>query len=1087
MNNEELLRQFVEMIKKELDKSNKSFASNFGQERESRTSEESLAKKIKASEESFKKHQEAMGKANKGVAAFIPALELFNKKVKKTSEGLEASIIDQTVAHKEASRAMYRYTREVGTSSKEMKTVVRGFDEIGKNLNKAQEASKKRAEVEEKLSAISRKNSADLLKSSEGFSHIPKVLETVRTDLKKARDNERHYKNIQGKLTEVQEKKLKEEEENIQALKNARDQLIEIQKQGEESVSNLKDALNSEDLRKAIDQTKDKEVRETLYKILEHGSEDNADIIEGLDELKDKIDGAHRGTLQQNKEGQRKLLTAQERFINSTKQLIQTVVAAMGDTTRKELSMVQERQRREGAQFGMRIPAAMMGMSEAEGLQTLDENRYLLRRMATLQEESGGGALFRSSTFRTEMQQLGHTLGLTGKEAADTILSISDSLRRFGVDATQQQLEQTSWFIKESHKRFGMSQDEMLKNFTDMSGDAALALYGGRDNILASTESVNDEIEMRIRLARVLNQEVDVQKQRLKQLNQMQFNDPAEALRSGVKMAMVGSTVGAFTGGAEDQSRQKDLLQRYYRGDKLSKGEREEAVFIDARTRLLAGERAAEGGFQERAVLSRMAPSSLNMEEAARERMRLADEDIEIPKTLEEFKAMSDVFAETKSPMGELNGVVAKLIATMEKFNGVMQSSIGTLAGGILGFVGQIASIGLDIAAIRALSGGRIPGLGKVKGVAAGLWSGGKRMAGAGKGAITTAASKAAPALGSLKTHGGKLLRFGGVPVAAGVGAWEARNAWEQTDELYEQGMISEEQARAMKKGDMSEIAGGTAGGVLGGAAAGALIGSSVPIAGTIAGGLIGAGVGYIGGSSLGRWLGDDTTKLDDYTLQKRQELLQNPTGNIERHKRELDRYNQQLNNIDPDQTPRAYEHAKSRVSQSRVRLEHALDAEIRSGSAYKVLDQADALADMQLGSPRSGGFSNRLSAYNQQRGTLFENLETSLDEGTIKELGKTQVNEIIENIEKGGKLSDDEREIYERLIERLTNINENTEDTAKNVRVSKDLQQSRHLANLRQEDINNQYSAMSLASQTMENASTRTEQTERGLAGNAV
>lgn len=1049
-----------------------------------------------ASQKALEDHQKALASVNKGIAAFFPNMSKFIKAVKNTSDSLERVIRDQDDAHKQVSRSMYRYVKKMGTASEEFNAVQRELSAVQRSLQNVQQQVRKREDAEKRaLNMVS-----DRLKVEAGHkATTQEILKAVEKELSESQDRYRKLSSRNKGRTKKERELL---EENITELTKLRDTMTETAKKAASAMGELKSSVPKDKLSKLLDSldADDKEGRELLQELIDITEDSDSAIVSRLDRMNSTLSAASTGATVRDKEQVAAILDTRRAIYHAMAGITKAVAVGLGDLARRELSMVQQRQMRQGRQFGMRIPSALMGMSEAEGLETLDSNRYLLRRMATMQEGvTGSTEFFTSAAFRNEFQQLGHVLGLTGKEAADAILGVAESMRKFGVDATQEQLSQTTMFLKESSKRFGITQDEMLKTFNSMSSDVALTLLGGSDNVMGSVDAINDEIEMRMRLARVLNQDVEEQKKRAEELARLRYGDPADALRQGVMATVLGQMTGAFSDDPEEARREQDLLRRTYMGT-ITEAERDESMALMARQRLHAGRTFATGSFGDRLVAHQLR-GNLDPREVSQEFMQFGSE---LPRSTEEMMMLSGVLAETQEPIEELDTTVSALMRSMELLNGTMKSSIGTLVSGLALNTANLFSLYLQLKMLNLMRGTR-GGLSIMPG-------GGGRLG-----------RRPRPRSGRTPTGGGRVPAAGGaVAGLATVGL--SGYGIHQMAQARDAGQISQDEFARFRNEEIAGTAGGLAGmlagaklGALGG---GAIGGVAVPGVGAVPGAAIGAFIGgtagFFGGDALARntyeLLADggaptDLTRSMTGALDARaaSAFLSSAEGNEAVVKaRDLTSLDKNYRNrILAAESEEERERLRAERAENRQRIDEQLSLidqmrlghreEIQNDPLFRALapvqrgeefrnaitlgGRTDSRFAQMLGGPLGpmmqmysgiGNFGQTAINRRNMDGMISDLTEVSAD-GRLNEYGATELRAFIEAIERGTDATQ-HSELLEAIRETLEEMNEDGHESMLALKSQQSMQQARYLSNLSYESIRQSVHSLRSAESAMDN-----------------
>lgn len=753
-----------------------------------------MADRLASLERQYKEHSDMLSKVNRGMLNIFPSLDIFRDTVKKTTYAFEKSIMGQTDAYKEAATATYKYAKGTGDSAKKLEGIAKSMDGIQSATDDIMKSAKGRSEIEKQLADTTATNAKKVLAASKGWDNISGVITATTQDI---RNTKRRITRLQARELDAEGKvRLREERKNLQALERSRREMKNIQKT---LFDNLRDALRSGEFTNAIQNIRDPQLRAVMTKLMEMGKLNNKQLMDKLSELSGIVDGVSSGGSTASKEKKDRLLSMEEEYYRKTDEFRKSLIPALGMTLKKELGLVSERQMRGARQRGLRYSAAMMGMSESSALRLQDENRFVLTQMALSSGHTSAESFFRSGDFR-QIQRHGRLLGLRGEQAAETMLGFADTLRRIGITPTADNLGGMSRFIKHGHQRYGITQDDMIRRFENMASDAMITgIIRGSDDLF---ESITRETDSRMKLARQLNQEVDIQEKRLRQMTDLATGDPAHAMSTAIHAMMAARVAGVdlSDGGA-------NILMRGIMGDTtLSEIEGNRAAALYEDIIISSGERWSENVGSRFVLFPLMSGAGFD----PRESLEL----------LGRSRGSVPGVLDTPIPVEDLNDVVNRIIGSLEKLDGALGSSVGS----IVSVVGAFANLALNMALIGAMRGG------------APKWLGG-----------LLAASKSG--LGRVAGVGGRILnspitRIGGPVASIAMGTIGHGMAISDLNRQRKYGEISEIEHKGKRDREMAAMAGGIAGGILG-----AVLGTFVPIPG-------GTVMGAMAGQFIGSWVG---------------------------------------------------------------------------------------------------------------------------------------------------------------------------------------------------------------------------------------
>lgn len=773
-----------------------------------------------ASRNAIRNEQKRMDSFFKGLSRSAGILDGFYHRVRKSNEELDKVVAGQSETFKRSAKNMEAFTRSSYNNTKKMDETTKALDNIDAAARKLQEKSKKKVEIEQNIQELTNK-------------YLKKQVELNKTTDNYSTEQERIYRarlRFEKRLASAKEDEVDGIKEAIENLEKARKMLVDIQKT--DSFEEFRSAIKGIE---GWEKSDDEHLKE-IYNELKDAGGTNEQILAKLGDVVDAIDGAKVGHSLVEERNTNKLIELSEKRNRILEALGPQIVAGLADASRRELSMLQTRQQRMGTQSFAMLPRAMaMGMSETDLLTMTDENRYLIRRLALAAGEEGEIAYMRGD-FRREVQDLGKELGLIGADAMRGMLEIADSLRVVGLDANTETLRGMTAFLKDSQVRFGVTQEQMVSAFRDMTEEGLMGIrFMNRDD---SIEAMQEEIAARMHLGRLLNQDIETMKRREREMAARVTGDPAEVFRRSIMAGILASQQGFSR---EDQ----DLIRRRFRGETISDpalAQRAMRLELDLRT-TAAQTRSSEvvGGNLLGAIVTHrfMEMTGIDIQEATLEaQRRMVGED--------ERMARSD------EPARRLNEFSKALMRAREMLRGITESSFSLLAASIFSSVAALAHLTFH------------------------AWAAGLSLGRMGMGPLGPG--------GRPKAAMGTALR--GIPFAAGatgaiMGGMNMYTGRQQAHAQFDAGLITElernQQLRSATYSGVGQIA-GTMGGALAGAKAGAALGSFAPGIGTAIGGIVGAGIGYFAGDALGSLLADASSSTRQDT---RREILNIATGKL--------------------------------------------------------------------------------------------------------------------------------------------------------------------------------------------------------------
>ena len=780
--------------------------------RDGRTSG-SAAEKV---EEEFKKYRKVMEDTRtahkrvwQSIRESIPIYGRLQKAVKSSVETVERQTRGQSESYRQSADAMAKFVHRVGANSSEIDKVTKSMAKVQDTTKALQEIAKKRKELEDDITNSLKETSMKrrtLNKSN--YQNVGQLLSDAMSRLEKTASGsseEAHLVNIINKLKE---------------LKTIPDSISELR-------SFLKDkklkefAAKNPELKPVID-----EMFTKVDSLLNEGSttkgnrraKKTKDIIDNLDELSsvgEKLGGLLFGYQITAKEVSEKYDESSRKLREAMGDLVKSIGASVGEAIVKESKMFMTRQRLTGATqaYSLRDEAIGMGISETALLTSVTENKDLIRRMAQDTGDfagPGGGGRFVESGGLNEIRKYSREMGLMGQEAIDNILKVSDDLRVTGFRLNRGNIRGSVDFFRDTFKDLGLTQQKMRDFYAEMSTGGLLRVVAADENArLASLEAMQNEVEFRGKLARVLNQELEIQQKRVRELAKLAYGDPAAALKQSIGVEIMARQAGMSRKDAQ-------LLGEQTRtgGASLNEEERFNAAKLHA---VLVGDigkmltSAAKGDqLGQRMVLTKfMELAGIDALQAVEAYVRRQTENGEDIDELTIKNIMESDRANTERGASELGQVAHTIATTIETAQGVLSSAIGNSTVAIVGAIREAAMNTISMLATGAMMkggmGGITGGIGKFAKGGIGKFA---------KGGIGKFASRA-------------------VPIGGGViGA----------------GMTAASISRAGTPG------GSMMGSAMGGASTGAMLGSPFGIPGMLIGGAIGglgsAGLHYAVGSS---------------------------------------------------------------------------------------------------------------------------------------------------------------------------------------------------------------------------------------------
>lgn len=989
------------------------------------------------SRKAIKDEQKRMDSFFKGLGRGASVLDGFYHRVRKSGEDLEKSVKNQSQKFKDSAKNMEAFTRSTYKNTKKLDDTTEKLDAIDQATRSLQEKAKKKVHIEQEIQNLTSR-------------HLKKQVELSKNTDNYSTEQERVYRarlRLEKRLVDAKGDEARELQESIANLEKARKMLIDLQKT--DSFEQFRDAI------KSVEEWKDSsdEHLRAIYKELQVAGDSNEDIIAGLENVVDAVGGAKVGYSIAEERNANKLIELSEKRNRILESLGPQLIAGLADTSRREISMLETRQQRMGTQSYALLPRALaMGMSESDLLTITDENRYLLRRLALASGEQGEISHLRGD-FRREIHSLGKELGFIGSEAMRGMLEIADSLRIVGVDATTATLRDMTSFIKDTHVQFGLTQEEMIGAFRSMTEEGLMAIrFMHRED---SVEAMQEEVEARLKLGRLLNQDIETMKKREREMAARLTGNPVEMFQRSIA-AQILATQQGFT--AEEAR----LIGMRFRADEtMSPEERKRARDLEEDLRARSAQFRADqitGGTPFAAVVTDnlMGRAAIDVVDATQEQVR-------------RMAGIDERTTRSDEPAKRLNEFAGSLLRAREVLRGVTESSFGAFTAAIFSSVGSLIHLAAS-ATIAGLSLGRLGIMGGLSGKA------GKLAA----------------------MRGPALLGAGAAAVGyAGVNAYMGR---QMAHMQYDSGAITELQRdQALRDATFSgvgqaggavagSVAGGKVAGMVGGRLAGAMAGTKigaaagtvVPGAGNIIGSIAGMALGFLAGDKLASALSgvtssrqrqEDTRQLirdgiygehsPEYAIQdrsdgtmslyrmamgKRSEITLRGSESEEMRKlmQESESIKQKLSHeglssvLSPARRQELEDELEEKYKQKEamMRFDPVVPEELQLQRA-DIFSSIDRLADTKGRSPRhfkgaasSIDFNERSEAQKQML-TLF----AGVDDGDLSLMfdNEQQLLAVMETIKDRTQGSESEKvkELLEKLEDVLLEIGDNTERTA--------------------------------------------------------
>jgi len=697
-NMNELARELVRAMREELN-NNSTFSSNTGSgynfvrdddARRSNRPENTLDRVTDQLDKLNKTIIEARGinkKVFKSMLDGIPIYAKYSKAVQDITETVENQSRGQSEAFRKSAHAMSEFTANVGVNSKSFEKVSTTMAKVHDSTKTLEDLAKKREALENNINSSLKKLGITRNELDSEYRNLPNIIEEVNEKIKKTGDSNQKEHLI----------KTRQQLENLNEIPKAIEALTDVM--NDTQLREL--SVKHPELKPLLDEILGR--LEEVLKTEESGSTRRASI----DEISERIDEntetneSLKGALQTSSTWMEKLGNVFSKNVKDLQHALEnftkSIGAAIGEGVSKELSLVMVRQRFTGSDsafrgYSARTAALPMGMSEADLLSSVAENRNVIRRMAQDSgAASGAGALVQDGGLR-EFQKLSREMGLMGKEGLDNILQVSDNIRVLGLRLDRANIADSVEFFRDTFKDLAITQEQMRRFFADMSSEGMLrALSAGEDARLASLESIQNEVEFRGKLARVLNQELELQKKRVRELSGLAYGGPGEAIKRSVGVQIL-----AEQAGMDPETVRLLGEQTRTGGVSLNEEERQRAATKYAE---LIGD---TGGALHRAVgqdqtgIRAMLTQIMDMagvdgRAAVEEYIRRGGDigDLEPEDIVGSPRTQTERVASEVSKWGHAT------VSTLETMQGVLNTSIGKSTGAIVAALGQYAMAGL--------------------------------------------------------------------------------------------------------------------------------------------------------------------------------------------------------------------------------------------------------------------------------------------------------------------------------------------------------------------------------------------------------
>ena len=624
---------------------------------------------------------------------FVDSLQISKEATREFNNSIE----NQSEGYKKSANAMSDFVQSAGVSSNKVKSVSESFDKVAEATKKLQDKIKDRTTVEERISSRSKNILGQQIKINENLSNVPDSIKLVKDSI------DRIKKDL--KSDDLEDKKKVELDADLKGLEDLLGDLKHM-KAVRDAASDLRRTVKELDA-KDIDGP---EIIELIEEFKEDASKHNKNLLSGLDGMTDRLAGAQKGLKMQMALDTSKQLASARSTNNILNELGRNLRVGLTDFAVRESGMFAERQRRVGIQ-GMHsyIPAIGLGMSESDLLKIRDEQGDVLRRMAiNVEGHSDSDAFIHSDLYRTDIHDLGKMLGRTGLEGTQTMLRIADSLRVLGHDMSTESLQSMTKFVLESQDKFRIPQDEIIDAFAEMTQSGYMALRARGLDEHEILDVLQEEVTTRMRLSRVMNQDLKLQQERVRQMAGYMMQSPAELLKTQIAFDMLADDLDF----SEDD---KSLIRRRVGNETMTPEEARRAEELFERLAVGAADKrtaafAAGEPFDVVLVDYLMRMAGLNIADETGRAQRLTEQSEEWANQLTES---------TRGASGELGLLAESAMQVREFFTGIMESSggrtmaalssgFGSLATSMLGSaIGSAIAVGLTktttIAAIKGM------------------------------------------------------------------------------------------------------------------------------------------------------------------------------------------------------------------------------------------------------------------------------------------------------------------------------------------------------------------------------------------------
>lgn len=744
-------------------------------------STEKVEEELKRFRKTLEDTRTANKRAWKSMLEGIPIYGKFQKVIKSSTDKVEEYSKGQSESFRRSAAAVSSFVHRVGANSTEVDRVTKTLARVQDAAKTLEETAKKRESLGKEIVDLLEKTSLKGRKVATNYQNVGNILADAR---KKLEDDSTPKKEKADLAVLVA---------NLKELKQIPDSISELRAVYKDKKLRA-DATKNPELKSIYDEIFSK--LESLLKEGGSGKDDRrrakkiGDLLNQLDELSEvseTLAGAMFGNKVSLEDWGNKKLESDRKLRESMDNLSKSVGAAGLEAFGKEAKMFMTRQRLTGATqaYSLRDEAIVMGISESAALTTLTENRNIIRRMAQDTgdfEGPGGAGRFVESGGLNQMQRYSREMGLMGQEALDNIIKISDDLRVTGLRSTRQNMRGSVDFFRDTFKDLGLTQQGMRDFYAEMStGGLLRATLADENARLASLEAMQNEVEFRGKLARVLNQELEIQQKRVRELSKLAYGDPAAALKQSFGVEIMARQAGMT-------QQQAQLLGEQTRtgGASLSKEERQNAATLHG---ILVGDigkmlvDAAKGDqLGQRMVLTKfMEMASIDALQAVEAYVRRQTENGEEIDNLTIENIMKSERATTGRGASELGQVAHTIATTIETAQGVLSSAIGnsTLAivaaireaagaaimGGVSGSMMKDGRVARLIKGSGRLGARALPGIGAVAGAA--MTAGSISQAGTAGGSMIGSGLSGAVTGASL----GSIIPVVGTALGAGIGA----------------------------------------------------------------------------------------------------------------------------------------------------------------------------------------------------------------------------------------------------------------------------------------------------------------------------